>query len=154
MKMKRQSKIIELVNSQVIETQEELADLLIEEGFTVTQATISRDIRDLRLTKIATKDKKQKYVVLPTESKRLNEKLIGVFRNAYISSEPAGNIVVMKTLTGMAMAVGSSIDAMNNENIVGSIAGDDTLFCATRSEEEAAQLQIWFQDLARTNEMP
>lgn len=149
MKMKRQSKIIELVNMYVIETQEELAELLLEEGFRVTQATISRDIRDLRLTKISTKDKNQKYIILPEDSERLNEKFIGIFKSAYMSSVKAGNIVVVKTLTGMAMAVASSIDAMDNEDVIGSIAGDDTIFCATESEEKAIKVVAWFRNVAR-----
>lgn len=140
MKIARQTKIIELINHNAIETQEDLAHLLMEDGFEVTQATISRDIRDLKLTKVATSDGKQKYVVLPTNETNLNEKYVRIFINGYSGMDRAGNIIVIKTLTGMAMAVAAAIDAMHFDDVVGSIAGDDTIFCAMRSESDAVAL--------------
>lgn len=140
MKIARQTKIIELINHNDIETQEDLAHLLMADGFEVTQATISRDIRDLKLTKVATGDGKQKYVVLPTNETNLNEKYVRIFINGYSGMDRAGNLIVIKTLTGMAMAVAAAIDAMHFDDVVGSIAGDDTIFCAMRSEEDAVAL--------------
>lgn len=140
MKVERQSKIIDLITHFEIDTQEELAHRLTESGFDVTQATISRDIRDLKLTKATDGNGKQKYIVMPTKQSNLNEKYIRIFRNGYNGIDRAQGMVVVKTLTGMAMAVAAAIDAMNFEEIVGSIAGDDTIFCATRSDSEGISL--------------
>lgn len=137
MKLERQTKIIQLISQNDIETQEELAERLTQEGFVVTQATISRDIRDLKLSKVSSADGRQKYVILPSNAKNLTEKYIRVFRDGYAGMDRAGTMIVVKTLTGLAMAVAAAIDAMNFEEVVGSIAGDDTIFCATRSEEDA-----------------
>lgn len=140
MKIARQTKIIELINHNIIETQEELVNRLIADGFEVTQATVSRDIRDLKLTKIATDLGKQKYVILPTKKVYLSEKYIGIFKNGFSHIDIAGNMIVIKTLTGMAMAVAAAVDAIDFDEIVGCIAGDDTIFCAVRSEEDAIHL--------------
>lgn len=148
MKIERQSKIIELISHNVIETQEELARRLVASGFDVTQATISRDIRDLKLTKAMDSDGKQKYIVMPTKQTNLNDKYIRIFRNGYSGLDRAQNMIVVKTLTGMAMAVAAAIDAMDFDEIVGSIAGDDTIFCAVRSEEDAIHLMERLYKLA------
>lgn len=130
MKIERQTKILQLISQHDIETQEDLANKLIEEGFIVTQATISRDIRELRLTKIATADGKQKYVVLQNKETKMNEKFIRVFfRDGFFSSmDRAGNLIVLKTLNGLAMAVAAAIDSLQYDEVVGCIAGDDTIF--------------------------
>ncbi len=140
MKIERQSKIIELISHDDIETQEELARRLMNRGFDVTQATISRDIRDLKLTKATDSNGRQKYIVMPTKQNNLNDKYIRIFRNGYNGLDRAQNLIVVKTLTGMAMAVAAAMDAMDFEEIVGSIAGDDTIFCAVRSESDAVHL--------------
>lgn len=140
MKIERQSKIIELINEYNIETQEELANRLTQEGFIVTQATISRDIRELSLTKISTQDGRQKYVVIPNKENKLNEKFIRVLKDGFISINRAGNIIVIKTLNGMAMAVAAAIDSLNFEDVVGCIAGDDTIFCAVKTEQDAISI--------------
>ena len=137
MKIARQSKIIELVNHFVIETQEELVHRLQENGFEVTQATISRDIRDLKLTKVSIPGGKQKYAILPSKETNLSEKYIRIFKNGYSGMDRAGSMIVLKTLTGMAMAVAAAVDAMDFDEVVGCIAGDDTIFCATRTEADA-----------------
>lgn len=136
MKIARQSKIIELIHRYNIETQEELSDLLREAGFKVTQATISRDIRDLKLTKI-TENGKPKYKVLNQADNDLTHKYIETLRNGFIFMDIAQNIIVIKTFSGMAMAVAASIDSMDITGIVGCIAGDDTIMCVVRTEEEA-----------------
>ena len=119
MKVSRHAKIIELIAQHDIETQEELAEYLNREGFKVTQATVSRDIRDLRLTKVAVDGSRQKYVVLAPEKDEMNEKYIRVLRDGYISMDMAQNILVIKTVSGMAMAVAAAVDAMKWKEVVG-----------------------------------
>ena len=139
MKVSRHAKIIELIAQHDIETQEELAEYLNREGFKVTQATVSRDIRDLRLTKVAVDGSRQKYVVLAPEKDEMNEKYIRVLRDGYISMDMAQNILVIKTVSGMAMAVAAAVDAMKWHEVVGCIAGDDTIMCAIRTVEDTAE---------------
>ncbi len=140
MKIERQTKILQLISQHDIETQEDLANKLIEEGFIVTQATISRDIRELRLTKIATADGKQKYVVLQNKETKMNEKFIRVFRDGFFSSmDRAGNLIVLKTLNGLAMAVAAAIDSLQYDEVVGCIAGDDTIFLCCKNRTRCHQ---------------
>ena len=136
MKLKRHEKIIELVNKYEIETQEELASLLNQAGFRVTQATISRDIRELRLSKVNSHDGKQKYAIMSVKERGLNDKLSKVLKEGYISSMEASNLVVVRTATGMAMAVATALDAMELPGFAGCIAGDDTIMCAVRSVDD------------------
>ena len=140
MKTKRQSKILELIRKNDIETQEELQAMLEKEGFVTTQATISRDIRELKLTKIATVGGKQKYATIHDNAEILAEKYVRVLREGYISMDMAQNILVIKTVSGMAGAVCASLDAMHLHEIVGSIAGDDTIMCAVRTIEDTVAL--------------
>lgn len=136
MKIARHSKIIELINKNDIVTQEELAEKLNEEGFNVTQATVSRDIRELKLTKIAVENGKQKYVVIQSTEGWVSEKYIRVLRDGFLNIDRAENLVIVKTVSGMAMAVAAAIDGMQWGEILGCIAGDDTIFCAVRTKEE------------------
>lgn len=140
MKVKRQSKILELIRENDIETQEMLADLLNKAGFNVTQATVSRDIRELKLTKATMQSGKQKYVATAKESSFVTERLNRVFRDGVVSIDYAQNIVVIKTLIGMAMAVAAALDSMENSEIMGTIAGDDTIFCVVKNESRAIKL--------------
>lgn len=140
MKTKRQSKILDLIRNNDIETQEELQSHLVEEGFAVTQATVSRDIRDMKLTKISIGNGKQKYVSLNEKTEDLSEKYVRVLKDGYVSMDMAQNILVIKTVSGMAGAVCASIDAMNIQEIVGSIAGDDTIMCAIRTTEDTMSI--------------
>ena len=140
MKTKRQSRILELIRNNDIETQEELQSYLEREGFMVTQATVSRDIRDMKLTKISTNGGKQKYIALNEKSEDLSEKYVRVLKDGFVSMDMAQNILVIKTVSGMAGAVCASIDAMNIHEIVGSIAGDDTIMCAIRTTEDTVQI--------------
>ena len=139
MKTKRQAKILELIKKNNIETQEELSDYLEREGYQVTQATVSRDIRELKLTKVAVNGGRQKYVALMEASEDLSEKYTRVFRDGFVSMDMAQNILVIKTVSGMAMAVAAALDAMHLHEVVGCIAGDDTIMCAVRSYGTAAQ---------------
>ncbi|WP_066717762.1 arginine repressor [Clostridium sp. Marseille-P299] len=136
MKIGRQSKIIELTQKYNIETQEELAELLLNAGYNVTQATISRDIRELKLTKVATDGGRQKYVALQNQEVGITDKYIRVLRDGFVSMDMAQNIMVVKTVSGMAMAVAAALDNLHFDGIVGCIAGDDTIMCAIRSVEE------------------
>ncbi|MDF2845016.1 MAG: argR [Herbinix sp.] len=136
MKISRQSKIIELINKYDIETQEELADRLMKDGYNVTQATVSRDIRELKLTKVAVDGGRQKYIVLQKTEPGMSEKYTRVLRDGFLSMDMAQNIMVVKTVPGMAMAVAAALDALQMNSIVGCIAGDDTVMCAIRTSEE------------------
>jgi len=136
MKIARHTKIVELINKYHIETQEELADKLNESGFNVTQATVSRDIRELKLTKVAVDGGRQKYVVLQGQESWMSDKYIRVLKDGFVSMNMAQNILVIKTISGMAMAVAAALDAMQWSEIVGCIAGDDTIMCAIRSVED------------------
>lgn len=135
MKLERHAKIIELIGQYAVETQEELAKRLHEAGFRVTQATVSRDIRELKLSKVMM-DGKQRYVAFQNETGRMGEKYIGILREGFVSMQMAQNILVIKTVSGMAMAVGAALDAMHWGEVVGCIAGDDTIFCAIRSTDD------------------
>ena len=136
MKTKRQSKIIELIQRYEIETQEELSEYLLKEGFNVTQATVSRDIRELKLTKISMNNGRQKYAVLGDTDDELSEKYVRVLRDGFLSMDMAQNILVVKTVSGMAMAVAAALDKMHWTEMAGCIAGDDTIMCAMRSVDD------------------
>ncbi|MDR1801306.1 MAG: arginine repressor [Lachnospiraceae bacterium] len=136
MKIHRHAKIIEIIGKHHVETQEELSDFLLKEGIHVTQATISRDIRDLKLTKIPYDDGKQCYGVHNNLIPGLSEKYVRILRDGFLSMEMAQNILVVKTVSGMAMAVAAAIDSMKWSEVVGCIAGDDTIMCAVRGKDE------------------
>lgn len=136
MKRQRHEVVVDLINKYDIETQEELAAYLKQEGFEVTQATVSRDIRELKLSKIATGNGKQKYIVLRNDDSHLGDKYIRVLRDGFVSMSMAQNILVIKTVQGMAMAVAAALDAMKFPEIVGCIAGDDTIMAAVKSVDD------------------
>ena len=140
MKVNRHAKIVELINKYQIETKEELAERLNQVGFHVTQATVSRDIRDLKLTKVPAENGKQKYAVLESGNTAMGEKYIRILRDGFVSMDMAQNILVIKTVSGMAMAVGAALDAMKWTELVGCIAGDDTVMCAVRSVDDTILL--------------
>ena len=140
MKTKRQTKILELIQKHDIETQEELSAYLTRDGYQVTQATVSRDIRELKLTKIAMDNGRQRYAVLSDADTGMAERLVRGLREGFVSMDYAGNILVIKTVSGMASAVGAAVDAIKLSEIIGSIAGDDTLMCVIRTEEDAVNI--------------
>ena len=140
MKTKRQSKILELIRKNDIETQEELLAYLLKDGYAVTQATVSRDIREMKLTKVSVNGGKQKYTTLNDTAEDLSEKYVRVLRDGFVSMDMAQNILVIKTVSGMAGAVCASLDAMNIHEIVGSIAGDDTIMCAIRTTDDTVTI--------------
>lgn len=150
MKIKRQSKILELLENFNIETQEELCVKLKEQGFEVTQATISRDIKELKLIKILTDSGRYKYASSKNKSNSAAQditRLRSIFKEGAYGIDIAVNLVIIKCYAGMAQAVCAAVDASDSVSIVGTLAGDDTIFIAVRSEEQAVLLVNEFQKL-------
>ncbi len=145
MKKNRHDKIIEIINNYDVETQDQLAGLLKDAGYDVTQATVSRDIRQMKLTKQVTSDGKQKYVYSTADPEVMHDKYLNVLRAGFVSVTDAQNILVVKTVSGMAMALATAIDALDIPEVVGCIAGDDTIFVAIKSNEEASELRLKFE---------
>ena len=142
---------MEIIRENEVETQEDLARHLNEAGYSVTQATVSRDIREMSLIKVPGIRVKQRYTV-STEgggggSSGFGRQYTGVLQDGVVSMEQAGNLLVVKTVSGMAMAVAAAIDAVKLEGIVGSIAGDDTILCAVKTEEQVASVMENMQSL-------
>ena len=140
MKVARHEKIKELIQQYDIDTQEELASRLNEAGFKVTQATVSRDIRALKMMKVTGKDGKSRYVILQELPTELGEKYTRVLHDALLTIDQGQNILVIRTVPGMAMGVAAALDALYWEEILGSIAGDDTVMCVARTLEEASSV--------------
>ena len=140
MKIERQAKILELIVKNEIGTQEELTAQLEAAGFNATQATVSRDIREMKLTKVADSSGKLRYVAYKETSDDMNAKYIRIFLDGFISMDNAQNMLVIKTVSGMAMAVAAALDHMDFPEIVGSIAGDDTIMCAVRSVDDTIMI--------------
>ena len=138
MKIARHAQIIKLIREYDIETQEELAAKLNERGFSVTQATVSRDIRELKLTKMAMGNGGSRYALVQNQDQ--SGKYVRVLKDALVSMDTAMNILVIKTVSGMAMAAAAALDELNWKEIVGCIAGDNTILCAIRTPEEALQV--------------
>ena len=141
MKNKRQEKIIEIIESQVVETQEALQEKLRECGYDVTQATVSRDIKELRLTKVATRGNRYKYAVLDSDDPKQAAKFVFIMKETVLSVQAAQNMLVIKTFAGMAQAAAAALDNLFGNDVVGTIAGDDTIFAVTASNQDAADLQ-------------
>ena len=145
MKNDRQNKILDIIETYSVETQEELVNYLKEAGLKVTQSTISRDIKELQLYK-AVVDGKIRYKVKKSDE-FINVKYIRVLKDGYVSMEKAQNLLVIKTISGMAMAVAAAIDSLEFSEVVGCIAGDDTVMCATHDINEADSLMKKIQEL-------
>ena len=151
MKIKRHDKIRELIGRFDIETQEELAERLNMEGFNVTQATVSRDIRELKLTKMPNGRGKQCYTLLKKEEDEMKDKYIRIFCDGFVSVDMAQNLLVIKTVSGLAMAVAAALDGLHLPQVVGCIAGDDTIMCAVRSVEDTVVLMKEVQKMVNRN---
>ena len=136
MKRVRQNKILELIGEYDIDTQEELGKRLHESGFRVTQATISRDIKELQLKKQADKNGKSKYICVTPGSASFGERYARVLQDGMVSIDQADNLVVIKTVSGMAMAVAEALDVIGFHEIVGCVAGDNTIMCAVRTVDD------------------
>ena len=141
MKNKRQHAIKEIIEANDVETQGELADLLLESGFKVTQATVSRDIKELRLVKAMSPSGQYRYMAGAAQGDEYLAKFYTIFSGSVISVDYAGNTCVVKCYAGMAQAACAAIDAMHFEGIVGTLAGDDTIFVLCRTPELTQQLK-------------
>ncbi|MCH4240043.1 MAG: arginine repressor [Oscillospiraceae bacterium] len=139
MKARRHAKILELISQFNIDTQEELLHRLRDSGFEVTQATVSRDIKELRLVKTLSADGQYKYSTGKEENKDISSKFYALLKDSAQSINCAGNLVIIKTLSGMAQAICAAMDTMHWETVAGTLAGDDTIFIAVRSEHAAQQ---------------
>lgn len=135
MKKRRHEKILELIGSHSVDTQEELLRLLRQEGFEVTQATVSRDIKELRLVKAQTGSGKYRYTAPKDGSRDMSSRFFSLFSDNTVSVQSACNMVVIKCLTGMAQAVCAAMDSLHWEGIVGTLAGDDTIFVVMKEPE-------------------
>ncbi len=140
MKSKRHTKILEIIGTREIETQEELAEALKKEGFDVTQATVSRDIKNLKLIKMQSSSGKSKYVVSTGEQKNIIDRLSNILANTVLSVENVDKMVVIKTITGSAPITAEAIDNLESADIAGTVAGDNTIFILVRSIESAEDL--------------
>ena len=147
MKKSRQEKILEIIAKRDVETQEELANCLKEAGFRVTQATVSRDIREMKLSKVPDETGGQKYAVLERDEGQVGDRYIRVLREGFASVDMAQNLVVIRTVSGMAMAVAAALDAMKFPEVLGCIAGDDTIMVACRTVEEAGELTVKIREM-------
>lgn len=149
MKYTRHAKILEIIDLKEIETQDELSDELGMLGLNVTQATVSRDIKELRLIKVLTKNGRYKYSTLKDQENVLSDRLAKLFKNSVLSIDYAGNILVMKTLTGAGQAAAAAIDAAQLDDIVGTIAGDDTIFIVVRDVSKIEEIIEHFKKLIK-----
>lgn len=140
MKSRRQARIIELINEYPIETQEELLQKLRSNGFNVTQATVSRDIKELRLLKSLSSDGKYHYTSITKSITDVKNSLQSFFKTSVTSIKSAQNIIVIKTLSGMAQAVCASLDTVEYDQVVGTIAGDDTIFVVCENQQKTDSL--------------
>lgn len=147
MKYLRHAKILEIIMNQDIETQEELTQTLKKNGMNVTQATVSRDIKELRLIKQMSRTGRYKYASLASQDAMLTDRLVRLFKESIVSLDHAGNIVVLRTIPAAAQAAASAIDAANFDEVVGTIAGDDTIFVVVREADQAEDVQERFRKL-------
>ena len=149
MKNARHQQILLLIRQYDIETQEELADLLNRTGFTVTQATVSSDIRQLQLQKVHTENGRQKYVQSAEGNIDLSHRYKRVLKDAFVSMDISGNIIVLRTISGMAMATAAALDSLDWREVLGCIAGDDTIMCILRSPEDGESFISKVNELMR-----
>ena len=147
MKSARHNLILEIIESKDIETQEELAEELKRRGVRVTQATVSRDIKELRLLKVLSEHGGYKYATVERAEKGMNDRFARILADSIVRMEPVNNLIVVNTLTASANAAGEAIDSMKWNEVIGTIAGDNTLLIITRSNEDAESLMAKFNSL-------
>ena len=149
-KARRHQRILDIVRSRPIQTQEDLSAELAREGMSVTQATISRDIKELRLIKAPVGDGSYRYTIpVDRNIEDINRRIERVFREAVISVEDSDNIVVIRTLEGAAQAIGAIVDDLDWPEVVGSLAGDDTIFVVVKPAEKALEIMARFNKFRR-----
>ncbi len=149
MRYSRQNMIMDLIKTQEVETQKDLVDLLNNSGYRVTQATVSRDIKDLQLVKILGSNGKYKYAPNTSASQQVTERFKNIFKETIRSVDASGNIIVVKTLSGCANAAGEAIDTMNFPHTIGSVAGDNTLLLVVDDPENTRELLKKFRELLK-----
>ena len=147
MKTRRHNEIIELIKIREVGTQEELLELLKDKGYDVTQATIPREIRELNLTKISLSGR-QKYAIIQKDEE-VSDKYVRVLKEGFVSMLPSGNLIILKTVVGMAMAVATAIDALEINEIIGCIAGDDTIFIAVSENSHTTDVMNKLKKLTK-----
>jgi transcriptional regulator of arginine metabolism len=147
MKITRHAKILEIITQKDIETQEELVDELRKMGMDVTQATVSRDVKELKLIKVLSSSGNYKYAAIAHGENMLSEKLVGIFTQTVIQIDYVNNMIIMKTISGSASAAAEAIDSLGWDGMVGTLAGDNTIFIITRSNEKAQELVVKFKKL-------
>jgi len=141
MKSKRQVRIVELVSQNVITSQEALCEALAREGIHVTQATVSRDIKELNLVRVPSEDGRYKYALMPGDPSLVyRERFRRLFTDCCLDMDKSGNIVLVKTLDGTASAVGEAIDALKLPGMLGTVAGDDVVLCVVRETTSAQEM--------------
>lgn len=149
MKNARQTAILSIIERENVETQEELASKLREMGIVVTQATVSRDIKELRLLKVLSPNGSYKYATADKAEHGVSERLVRMFVDSVLSISHSGNLIVIRTLSGSANAAGEAIDSMRWPEILGTICGDNTIFVAVRSADEAPAVVEKFQEILK-----
>lgn len=149
MKYSRHAKILELIESSEIETQEDLANSLRSSGFNVTQATVSRDIKELRLIKVLTREGKYKYATIKQQESVISDRFMKLFKDSVLSIDHAGNMIIIKTLVGAANAAAAAIDAVDLKEVAGTIAGDDTIFLVIRDGFEMQDAIEVFKNMTK-----
>jgi transcriptional regulator of arginine metabolism len=147
MRYSRQNKIIELIENIDIDTQDKLSELLKESGFDVTQATISRDIKELQLVKTLTPSGKYKYAQAESINHPVTDRFIKIFRETILSVDGAGNIIIVKTLSGCASAAAEAMDNLDYPHILGSVAGDNTIFILIDEPKNVPALVTRFEEM-------
>ncbi len=149
MKARRQALIREIVESQSIQTQEELAHALGERGMVVTQATVSRDIKEMHLLKVLAEDGSYRYATMDREEQGTNERLIRMLSDSVVSMDSANNLIVIRTLPGSAHVAGEAVDCLKWPEVLGTIAGDNTILVIVRSNEDVDAVMRRFRGIIR-----
>ena len=149
MKAKRQALIREIVENQSIQTQEELADALAARGMVVTQATVSRDIKEMHLLKVLAEDGSYRYATMDREEQGTNERLIRMLSDSVVSMDSANNLIVIRTLPGSAHVAGEAVDCLKWPEVLGTIAGDNTILVIVRSNEDVDAVMRRFRGIIR-----
>ena len=152
MKTRRHAKILEIINSHSVETQEELQELLRQAGYAVTQATVSRDIKELRLVKTPGQGGGYRYATAKGGSEHISAKFHSIFAGSVVQVQYAQNIVVVHCLPGMAQAACAAMDSLHWDQVIGTLAGDDTFFCVVTSERDAEDLVIELKKMLSESE--
>jgi len=152
MRLSRQNKILEIIKTNEVETQDQLLTLLRDAGYTVTQATVSRDIRELQLIKGQTKDGRYKYISGNYDNRPISDRFIKIFRETTLSYAVAQNLIVVKTLSGCSGAACDAIDCLSLEHIAGSISGDNTLLVVVDKEENVPYITEQFDRILNSDD--